>query len=43
MKKQRRKQKCPYCRKTAVRRVAYGIWHCNSCSSRFTGKAYYLE
>lgn len=41
--KQRKKQKCPYCKKLSVRRLAYGIWHCKSCDAKFTGKSYYLE
>ena len=39
-KKQRRKQKCPYCLKDAVKRISKGIWHCTKCHSKFTGKAY---
>jgi large subunit ribosomal protein L37Ae len=32
--------KCPYCHMIKVRRLALGIWHCNKCDSKFTGKAY---
>ena len=39
--KQRQKHKCPYCLKHAVKRLAKGIFECNKCDSRFTGKAYY--
>lgn len=40
---QRKKHKCPYCSKRAVIRVAYGIYYCKSCESKFTGGAYYPE
>lgn len=37
----RGKHKCPFCGKeNKVRRVAYGIWKCNSCEKVFVGKAY---
>ena len=37
---QRKLHKCPYCSKTAVKRVAVGIWQCRKCNAKFTGKAY---
>jgi len=40
--KQRRKQKCPFCNKTA-KRAASGIWECQKCGKRFASGAYYLE
>ena len=40
---QRRLHKCPYCSKTAVKRVAMGIWHCRKCNAKFTGKAYSIS
>jgi len=39
-KSQRAKHKCPYCNKTAVKRLAAGIWQCNKCDIKFAGKAY---
>ena len=38
---QRKRHKCPYCSKIAVKRVAFGIFQCKSCGSKFTGKAYF--
>ena len=37
---QRKLHKCPYCNKTAVKRIAVGIWNCKKCHAKFTGKAY---
>jgi large subunit ribosomal protein L37Ae len=37
---QRSKQKCPYCSRSTVKRLAMGIFNCTKCSSTFTGKAY---
>ncbi|MFC1768856.1 50S ribosomal protein L37ae [Nanoarchaeota archaeon] len=39
----KKKQKCPYCLKEKVNRVSVGIWLCNSCNSKFAGKAYSLD
>ena len=42
-KKQRVKQKCPYCNKIKVKRLSFGIFKCRSCDSKFTGKAYFVK
>lgn len=39
----RKKYRCVYCGKVAVKRVAAGIWQCSSCGAKFTGKAYSVE
>jgi len=39
-KKQKAKQKCPYCSKTSVKRISKGIYNCTKCNSKFTGRAY---
>ena len=36
------KHKCPYCSQLKVKRVSAGIWFCNKCKSKFTGRAYSL-
>jgi len=41
--KQRKKQKCPFCGKTGVKRLSKGIWHCQKCNKKFASHVYYLE
>ncbi len=36
----RAKHVCPYCGKKKARRVSVGIWRCEKCKAKFTGKAY---
>jgi len=40
--KQRKKQVCPYCKKTA-KRVSKGIWQCKKCKKKFASHAYYIN
>lgn len=37
---QKAPQKCPYCSRPAVKRMAAGIYECKKCESKFTGRAY---
>lgn len=37
------KHKCPYCSYEKVKRVSTGIWQCNKCGAKFTGKAYSVK
>lgn len=37
---QKSPQKCPYCLKSRVKRIATGIFNCVKCNSKFTGKAF---
>ena len=41
--KQRKKQKCPYCKKLGVKRLSKGIWHCKKCNKKFASDTYYLN
>ncbi len=40
--KQRKKQECPFCKKTA-KKAAKGIWECKGCKKRFASGTYYVE
>lgn len=40
---QRKKQKCPYCSRRKVKKISFGIWFCNHCQTKFTGKAYSVK
>ena len=41
--KQRKKQKCPYCKKIGIKRLSKGIWHCKKCDKKFASDIYYLN
>ena len=41
--KQRKKQKCPFCGNVSVKRKAKGIWHCSKCGKKFASGVYYLK
>lgn len=38
-----RRLKCPFCLKSAVKRVFVGVWECRQCAVKFTAKAYGIE
>jgi large subunit ribosomal protein L37Ae len=42
-KKQRIKQKCPYCSKKGIKRLSKGIWKCSKCDKKFASDTYFLE
>ena len=37
---QKKAHTCPYCSKPKTSRIAYGIWECKKCKSKFTARAY---
>ncbi len=32
---------CPYCERSALKRVAAGVWYCKKCKAKFAGAAYF--
>ena len=42
-KKQRIKQKCPYCEKSGVKSISKGVWHCRKCGKKFASRVFYLN
>lgn len=42
-KKQRVKQKCPFCGKIGVKRKSKGVWTCPRCKKTFASNVYHLE
>jgi large subunit ribosomal protein L37Ae len=42
-KKQRQKQKCPFCSKMSIKRLSKGIWQCKSCKRKFASNTYFLD
>ncbi|MGY4884976.1 MAG: 50S ribosomal protein L37ae [Nanobdellota archaeon] len=41
--KQKKRQKCPFCNRFGVKRLASGIWKCPKCNKKFAGDSYYLS
>ena len=39
---QKKPQICPYCKRPKAKRLSAGIYNCQKCNSKFTGKAYFL-
>jgi len=40
---QRKKQICPHCHKSGIKRESSGIWYCSKCEKRFAGHAYLVN
>lgn len=40
--KQRKKQDCPLCKKSGVKRLSKGIWKCSKCNKKFASDVYHL-
>jgi large subunit ribosomal protein L37Ae len=40
--KQRKKQKCPYCKKLKAKRLSKGIWKCSMCNKKFASDVFHL-
>jgi len=41
--KQRKKQICPFCKKTGVKRISQGIWECKKCGKKFASNTFYTD
>jgi large subunit ribosomal protein L37Ae len=41
-KKQRVKQKCPFCDKKRIKRLSKGIWQCKKCGKKVASHTYFL-
>ena len=38
--KQRKKQECPFCKKSGVKRTSKGLWLCKKCGKKFASGTY---
>jgi len=41
--KQRKKQRCPFCKKLGIKRQSKGIWECKKCGKKFASNTFYIE
>ncbi len=39
--KMKKERLCPYCERSALKRIAPGIWYCRKCKTKFAGAAYF--
>ena len=40
---QRKKQKCPFCKRYGAKRLSKGVWYCKKCGKKFASDMYYLK
>jgi large subunit ribosomal protein L37Ae len=41
--KQKKRQRCPLCKRLGVKRLSKGIWKCSKCNKKFAEDAYHIQ